>query len=63
LRSQYQKSSTVLPVPEKGGDRSIHTPVEGVYMRDVETGVKLGVQDVEPRVILLVAALKKKLVL
>jgi hypothetical protein len=32
-------------------------------MRDVETGVKLGVQDVEPRVILLVAALKKKLVL
>jgi hypothetical protein len=34
-----------------------------MYMRDVETGVKLGVQDVEAGVKLLVAALKKKLVL
>jgi hypothetical protein len=34
-----------------------------MYMRDVETGVKLGVQDVEAGVKLLVAVLKKKLVL
>jgi hypothetical protein len=34
-----------------------------MYMRDVETGVKLGVQDVEAGVKLLVAALKKKPVL
>jgi hypothetical protein len=63
LRSPYQKSSTVLPVPKKGGDRAIHTPHEGMYMRDVETAVKLGVQDVEAGVKLLVAALKKKMVL
>jgi len=32
-------------------------------MRDVETGVKLGMQDIEAGVKLLVAALKKKPVL